>query len=62
MERADASYVTQTITIEKESQEEPRLQEPFVRQVEDHSLPARQVLTDQQEGRETEQPPVLFVP
>ncbi len=52
----------QTITIEKESQEEPRLQEPFVRQVEDHSLPAQQVLTDQQEDRAPEQPPVLFVP
>ncbi len=52
----------QTITIEKESQDEPRLQEQYVRQVEDHSLPAQQVLTDQQEERPAEQPPVLFVP
>jgi hypothetical protein len=51
----------QTITIEKERQDEPR-QEPFVRQVEDHSLPAQQVLTDQQEDRTPVQPPVLFVP
>ena len=53
----------QTTTIEQESQEEPRLQEQqYIRQVEDHSLPAQQVLTDQQEGRPPEQPPVVFVP
>ncbi len=52
----------ETMTIETEPQEELHIEEQFVRQVEDHSLPARQVLTDQQEGRETEQPPVLFVP
>ncbi len=52
----------QTRTIEDEPQEETRLPEPFVRQVEDHSLPAQQVLTDQQECRALEQPPALFVP
>ncbi len=55
--------MTPQITIvETEAQEEPRLQEQFIRQVEDHSLPAQQVLTDQQEGRAPEQPPVVFVP
>ncbi len=55
--------MTPQITIvETEAQEEPRLQEQFIRQVEDHSLPAQQVLTDQQEDRAPEQPPVVFVP
>ncbi len=52
----------QTMTIETENQEQPRIQEQFIRQVDDHSLPAQQVLTDQQEGRPPEQPPVSFVP
>lgn len=52
----------QTKITEMENPEETRLEEPFVRQVEDHSLPAQQVLTDQQDGREGEQAPALFVP
>ncbi len=52
----------QTRTIEMESEEELDLQEQFIRQVEDHSLPAEQVLTDQQDSRPPEQPPVLFIP
>ena len=53
----------QTKTIEQEGAEETRLQEQqFVRQVEDHSLPAQQVLSDQQDGRTPDQPPALFVP
>ncbi len=52
----------QITTVETEAQDEPRLQEPFIRQVEDHSLPAQQVLTDQQEERAPDEPPVVFVP
>ena len=37
-------------------------QEPFVRQVEDHSLPAQDVLTDQHEAREPDEAPALFIP
>ncbi len=55
--------MTSQITIvETEEPEEPRLPEQFIRQVEDHSLPAQQVLTDQQEDRAPEHPPVVFVP
>ncbi len=39
-----------------------RFQEQFVRQVEDDSLPARQVLTEQKEDRDPDQPAPLFVP
>jgi hypothetical protein len=52
----------QTQVTEMDAPEEIRLEEPFVRQVEDHSLPAQQVLTDQQDGREPDQSPALFVP
>jgi len=38
------------------------LQEHFVEQIEDMSLPAAQVLTDQQETRETDSNTPLFVP
>jgi hypothetical protein len=52
----------QTTIVEKETPEDTRLEKQFVRQVEDHSLPAQQVLTDQQDGRERDQSPALFVP
>ncbi len=52
----------QSKSIEKESAEEIHLQEEFVRQVEDHSLPAHEVLTEQQEGRAPNEAPALFVP
>jgi len=49
-------------TTEKERAEETRLREQFIRQVEDHSLPAQEVLTDQRECRASGEAPVLFVP
>jgi hypothetical protein len=52
----------QSKSIEHESTEETPLQEQFQRQVEDHSLPAREVLTEQQEGRSLNESPALFVP
>jgi hypothetical protein len=52
----------QTSTGEHESVEEASLPEEYVRQVEDHSRPAQEVLTDQHEGRAPEDAPVLFVP
>jgi hypothetical protein len=52
----------QSKSIEHESAEDTYLQEEFVRQVEDHSLPAREVLTEQQEGRTPDEAPALFVP
>ena len=52
----------QSKSIEQEGAEEIHLQEEFVRQVEDHSLPAREVLTEQQEGRTRDEAPALFVP
>jgi hypothetical protein len=39
-----------------------RDRETFVRQVEDHSLPARQVLTDQRDARLVNSPAQIFVP
>ncbi|GEM_PF-4370728 len=41
---------------------ESSLQEYFVEQVEDESLPAAQVLSDQQENREADSNASLFVP
>jgi hypothetical protein len=52
----------QSKEIQHESDQEIHLQEEFVRQVEDHSLPAREVLTEQQEVRAPEEAPALFVP
>ena len=52
----------QTKSKEQASVEETRLQEEYVRQVEDHSRPAREVLTDEQEDRAPNDAPVLFVP
>ena len=53
----------QTRIVEQEPDETDLLpQEPFVRQVEDHSLPAQDVLTDQQAAREPDDAPALFVP
>jgi hypothetical protein len=49
-------------SMEHEPAEEAHLQEEFVRQVEDRSLPAREVLTEQQEVRSATEPPALFVP
>jgi hypothetical protein len=49
-------------SIEHETAEEPHVQEEFVRQVEDHSLPAREVLSEQQEVRAATEAPALFVP
>jgi len=47
---------------EQKTAEETSLPEEYVRQVEDHSRPAQEVLTDQHEGRAPEDAPVLFVP
>jgi hypothetical protein len=38
------------------------LQEQFIKQVKDDSLPADQVLTEQKEDRTPDDPPALFVP
>jgi hypothetical protein len=52
-----------TIVEEQErAKEEFHLQEQFVPQVEDDSLPARIILTDQQAQREPENTPQIFVP
>jgi hypothetical protein len=44
------------------SVEETRVPEPYVRQVEDHSRPAQDILADEQEARVPNEPPALFVP
>ena len=49
-------------SMENEEAEEARLQEEYVRQVEDRSRSAQEVLTDQQAGRTPDETPVLFVP
>ena len=49
-------------TLEQESTEEPLTQEQYVRQVDDHSRPAQEVLADQQEGRTPDESPASFVP
>ncbi len=51
----------QTKLIEDEGTEEIRLQEESLREVEDHSLSAQDVLTEQQKSA-PEQAPSLFVP
>ncbi len=49
--------------VEQEMQEDRELpQELFVRQVEDHSLPADEILNEQKEEREPNQPRSLYVP
>ncbi len=52
----------QTKSIEEERVEEVQLQEQFVAQVEDHSRPAQEVLTDQQERRDANEATALFIP
>ena len=52
----------QTKSKEQESVEENRLPEEYVRQVQDHSRPAQEVLLDEQEDRAPNDAPVLFVP
>ncbi len=52
----------QTKIMEQEVTEESPSQEQYVRQVEDHSRPAQEILTDEQQGRKPEEAPVLFVP
>jgi len=47
---------------QERASDEYHLQEQFVRQVEDDSLPAREVLTEQRAEREPEDAPQLFVP
>ena len=50
-------------TIEHEPEEqEIRPQEPFIRQVQDHSRAADEVLTDQREDHAPDERPALFVP
>ncbi len=51
----------QTKSVEYESTEKIRLQEESLREVEDHSLSAQDVLTEQQKSGQ-EQTPSLFVP
>jgi hypothetical protein len=45
-----------------QGQVDRRRREPFVRQVEDHSLPAGQVLIQQREGLGPTDVPPVFVP
>ena len=52
----------QIITVTQEHEQETQPQEQFIRQVEDHSLPAQQVLSDQQDRQKPDQAPALFVP
>jgi len=52
----------QTNMDEQKTVEEASLPEEYVRQVEDHSRPAQEVLTDQHEGRTPDDAPVVFVP
>ncbi len=55
--------IPQTRIVEQEPDPAEALpEEPFVRQVEDHSLPAQDVLTDQHEAREPDEAPALFIP
>ncbi len=54
--------IPQTITETQEKAEEARPEEPYIRQVEDHSLPAQQILIEQQECRTPDDEPVVFVP
>jgi hypothetical protein len=58
----EINMTPQTKSAEQEDADEIRLQEEYVRQVEDHSRPAQEVLTDQLEGCAPNEAPVLFVP
>ncbi len=52
----------QTKNKDEERTEDARLQEQFVAQVDDRSLPAQQIITDQQESHKTNETPALYVP
>ncbi len=52
----------QSIKEQQESTEAIRLPEEYVRQVEDRSRPATEVLMDEQEARAVHEAPVLFIP
>lgn len=54
--------IPQPKSMETEEAQEAGLQEEYVRQVEDRSRSAEEVLTDQQAGRAPDETPVLFVP
>ncbi len=49
-------------TIDQADKEKAHLQEQTIPQVEDHSRPAQEVLTDQRESRTEDGAPALFVP
>lgn len=51
----------QTVTAEAASTE-PHLQEQFVAQVDDRSLPAQQVLTEQKQAQSAHALPAVYVP
>ncbi len=52
----------ETKNVDQETPEQVRLQEQTILQVEDHSRPAQDVLTDQRESRTEDGAPALFVP
>ena len=52
----------QSKPVQQDRTEELQQEDGFVRQVEDHSLPARDVLREQQEERASSEHPALFVP
>jgi hypothetical protein len=58
----EINMMPQTNMDEQKTVEEASLPEEYVRQVEDHSRPAQEVLTDQHEGRTPDDAPVVFVP
>lgn len=52
----------ETKSSEQEGVQEINFSEEYVRQVDDHSRPAQEVLTDQKAGSGPNDAPVLFVP
>ena len=49
-------------SMDGERVEEAEIHEQFVLQVEDHSRPAQDILTEQQESRAADESPALYVP
>lgn len=58
----EINMAPETKSSEQEGVQEINFSEEYVRQVDDHSRPAQEVLTDQKAGSGPNDAPVLFVP
>jgi hypothetical protein len=61
-DQKEINMTPQSKPVKKEHAEEAKLQEQYIRQVQDKSRTAQEVLSDQQGTHAAEKVPALFVP